>query len=170
MSLDKLVDSTQLDADLTSVANAIRTKGGTSAQLAFPADFVSAIDAISGGSGGTSGSVDSDYVTIEWEIVTVGSNTISDVPDVIPYLFGLASFSQTGARWKWACVVNKGTWYQNMYICTDITSNFSGGGSYYRYRSGAIQKQNVASGYDAKVRSGDKYLVACLIWKGAPTV
>ena len=52
MSVDKLVDSTQLDADLTSVANAIRTKGGTSASLAFPAEFVSAIAAIpSGGSG-----------------------------------------------------------------------------------------------------------------------
>jgi hypothetical protein len=49
MALDKLVDSTQLDTDLTSVADAIRTKGGTSAQLAFPADFVSAINDISGG-------------------------------------------------------------------------------------------------------------------------
>lgn len=46
MALDKLVDSTQLDADLTSVANAIRAKGGTSADLAFPADFVSAVQAI----------------------------------------------------------------------------------------------------------------------------
>ena len=46
MAVDKLVDSTQLDADLTSVANAIRTKGGTSAQLAFPAGFVSAVQAI----------------------------------------------------------------------------------------------------------------------------
>lgn len=52
MSVDKLVDSTQLDTDLTSVANAIRTKGGTSAQLAFPAGFVSAIDAIPTGGGG----------------------------------------------------------------------------------------------------------------------
>lgn len=51
MSVDKLVDSTQLDADLTSVANAIRTKGGTSASLAFPAGFVSAIDAIPSGGG-----------------------------------------------------------------------------------------------------------------------
>ena len=51
MSVDKLVDSTQLDSDLTSVANAIRTKGGTSAQLAFPAGFVQAIgDIPSGGS------------------------------------------------------------------------------------------------------------------------
>ena len=46
MSVDKLVDSTQLDSDLTSVANAIRTKGGTSAPLAFPADFITAIMAI----------------------------------------------------------------------------------------------------------------------------
>lgn len=51
MSVDKLVDSTQLDADLTSVANAIRTKGGTSAQLAFPSGFVSAIGDIQTGGG-----------------------------------------------------------------------------------------------------------------------
>lgn len=50
MAVDKLVDSTQLDADLTSVANAIRTKGGTSASLAFPAGFVSAVQAIPTGS------------------------------------------------------------------------------------------------------------------------
>lgn len=36
---DYIVDS----ADLTSVANAIRTKGGTSAQLSFPTGFISAI-------------------------------------------------------------------------------------------------------------------------------
>ena len=54
MALDKLVDSSQLDADLTSVANAIRSKGGTSGQLAFPAGFVSAVGAIPTG-GGASG-------------------------------------------------------------------------------------------------------------------
>ena len=53
MAVDKLVDSTQLDADLTSIANAIRTKGGTSAQLAFPAGFVSAVEAILTGDGYT---------------------------------------------------------------------------------------------------------------------
>lgn len=52
MAVDKLVDSTQLDADLTSVANAIRTKGGTSADLAFPSGFVSAVEAIPTGGGG----------------------------------------------------------------------------------------------------------------------
>lgn len=53
MAVDKLVDSAQLDADLTSVANAIRTKGGTSADLAFPAGFVQAIGDISSGDGVT---------------------------------------------------------------------------------------------------------------------
>lgn len=51
MSVDKLVDSTQLNADLTSVANAIRTKGGTSADLTFPSEFVSAVEAIETGGG-----------------------------------------------------------------------------------------------------------------------
>ena len=32
--------------DLTSIANAIRAKGGTSAQLAFPNEYVTAIQAI----------------------------------------------------------------------------------------------------------------------------
>ncbi len=51
MALDKLVDSTQLDSDLTSVANAIRAKSGGSGQLAFPADFLTEIASISGGGG-----------------------------------------------------------------------------------------------------------------------
>ena len=46
MSVDKLVDSTQLDTDLTSVANAIRAKSGTSSMLLFPTDFISQISLI----------------------------------------------------------------------------------------------------------------------------
>ena len=52
MAVDKLVDSSQLNSDLTSVANAIRAKSGGSSQLAFPSGFVSEIGNIpSGGSG-----------------------------------------------------------------------------------------------------------------------
>lgn len=48
----KLVNATSLDDGLTSIADAIREKGGTSADLAFPTGFVSAINAIpTGGSG-----------------------------------------------------------------------------------------------------------------------
>ena len=48
MAFDKAVDSAQLNADLTAVANAIRTKGGTDAQLAFPDGFANAVAAIEG--------------------------------------------------------------------------------------------------------------------------
>ena len=59
MALDKMVDSTQLDSDLTSVANAIRAKSGGSGQLAFPSGFVSEIGNIPSGGGG-------DYVASDW--------------------------------------------------------------------------------------------------------
>ncbi len=44
MALDKLVDSTQLDADLTSIANAIRQKTGGAGKLSFPNGFISGIN------------------------------------------------------------------------------------------------------------------------------
>lgn len=53
MAIDKVIDSTVLNANLTTVANAIRAKGGTSAALAFPDGFVSAVGAIETGSGGS---------------------------------------------------------------------------------------------------------------------
>ena len=53
MAIDKLVDSAQLESDLTSVADAIRAKTGGTADLTFPADFVSEIGSISGGGGYT---------------------------------------------------------------------------------------------------------------------
>lgn len=67
MAVDKLVDSAQLDTDLTSIANAIRTKGGTSATLVFPTDFVSAINAISTGG----------YLPSSAELVATASETIN---------------------------------------------------------------------------------------------
>lgn len=45
----KYVDADQLDEDLASVADRIRSKGGTTSPLAFPDGFNTAIDAISTG-------------------------------------------------------------------------------------------------------------------------
>lgn len=73
MATDKLVDSTQLDADLTSVANAIRTKGGTSAALAFPSGFIGAIAAIPSGGGADLSGLDvyiADYLDDALTITT----------------------------------------------------------------------------------------------------
>ncbi len=111
MAVDKLVDSTQLDADLTSVANAIRTKGGTSAQLAFPAGFVSAVEAIPTG-GGSSPTIN-DYVQSGlihmWDAeqntssghddsATVWDDLVGDA-DLTRYSAGIGSASWWGAKY-----------------------------------------------------------------------
>lgn len=49
MAYDKVVDSASLDSKLTQVADAIRTKGNTNADLQFPSGFISAIQAIQTG-------------------------------------------------------------------------------------------------------------------------
>jgi hypothetical protein len=51
MALDKVIDSAKLDADLKTVADAIRAKGGTTDELAFPDGYVSAVNDISVGGG-----------------------------------------------------------------------------------------------------------------------
>ena len=79
MAPDKLVDSSQLDADLTSVANAIRTKGGTSAQLAFPSGFVSAVQAIETG--------ETDYAKMAHITRTYTGRLASDYAFQIPNNF-----------------------------------------------------------------------------------
>ena len=47
-----MADYLVTDTELTSIANAIRTKGGTSASLEFPQEFVQAINDIETGGGG----------------------------------------------------------------------------------------------------------------------
>lgn len=179
MSVDKLVDSTQLDTDLTSVANAIRAKSGGSSQLAFPAGFVSEIQAIPSGGGSTSGEIDSDYGTLSYAIVTVGSNSVANAFQVYDYLLGLAGFSTTGYKHAWYSVIDHGSWIANEAICTDLSQNAlrdsslasgSNNGKFYRYKNGAISSTAVNSSYDAKLKSGDKYLICVTYPKGAPTV
>lgn len=82
MAVDKLVDSTQLDADLTSVADAIREKGGTSAQLEFPDGFVDAVEAIPSGGGGV------DY--LEKALTNTLTSYENENITTIPIIYALA--------------------------------------------------------------------------------
>lgn len=100
MAVDKLVDSTQLDADLTSVANAIRTKGGTSAQLAFPAGFVSAIgDIPTGGSAMQSGSL-----TLASDVEQNGNLTVPLSGAVSHFVFYVDTFPSSTYPGGWQTV------------------------------------------------------------------
>lgn len=49
MATYKAVNADQLDADMTSVANAIRTMGGSTETFAWPTGFISAIQEIETG-------------------------------------------------------------------------------------------------------------------------
>ena len=75
MAFDKIIDSAVLNADLTTIANAIREKCGTSGSLSFPDGFVSAVTSIvtaAGGSGGNdsgSGSTDSGLKIASGEFI-----------------------------------------------------------------------------------------------------
>lgn len=101
MSVDKLVDSTQLDADLTSVANAIRTKGGTSASLAFPAGFVSAIDAIPTG-GGTTEAEPNDVNFYDYDGTCLHSYSKSDFLQLSEMPSGPSHSGLTFYAWNWS--------------------------------------------------------------------
>lgn len=66
------------DRDLTSIANAIRTKRGTSAQLAFPQGFVDAVEAVEIGGGDNAVFALKDFV--------IGPNkwtAQNDIPNVL---------------------------------------------------------------------------------------
>jgi len=61
--------------ELTAVADAIRTKGDTSAALEWPSGFISAIDAVSGGgSGGAAAGV-----SVKWAFSPIGPGAIGPV-------------------------------------------------------------------------------------------
>ena len=104
------------DTDLTSIANAIRTKGGTSAQLAFPAEFISAIEAISGGGGG-------DYEIESGTFILASSSKTKGVscsfqPEQA-MMFALNSTFPTDNSWKTICGIitswGAESWVNNRY-------------------------------------------------------
>lgn len=53
MAVDRAIDSTAFDSKLTTVADAIRSAGGTTEPMSFPSGMVEAISSLSSGGGGT---------------------------------------------------------------------------------------------------------------------
>lgn len=137
------VDSTQLDSDLTSVANAIRAKSGGSSQLAFPAGFVSEIGNIPSGGG----------MAIDWANVTevtIGANSVTSTNAVGTYFSGYT--------------------YKFIMLASALTTNnqFAFGYSAladgalttpYRYRNDKIQSTTMGANYDCVLVEGSKYYI-----------
>ena len=88
------------DTDLTSVANAIRTKGGTSAPLAYPAGFVSAIDAIPTGGGGEPVE-EKDVNFIDYDGTILYSYTAAEAQELSALPDNPSHDGLTAQGWNW---------------------------------------------------------------------
>lgn len=164
MAVDKLVDSTQLDACCTAEANAIRAKTGGSSQIAFDwansKGFADAIAAIpTGGGGGINLNAFEATVTT----VTVGANSVSNTYDAVQLLLGLAN--ATGERAfifihedKSSYVNNEfGALFAGFNTAAAAASNIGMTAYTRRYRNGAFANTNYGTNYDAKLVEGTKY-------------
>lgn len=141
MAYDKVVDSAQLDADLTAVADAIRAKGGTDAQLAFPSGFVSAVQAIAAGGGDGIDVVMTSTITNAEELsaaLTAGSGATQ-------FAFAIKSYKN-------------GAPIQNQICCGAYAGANAGAGVRYRDRK-YVTMNGWNSQYDAAVTIGDIYTV-----------
>ena len=84
MAVDRAIDSTEFDSKLTTVADAIRTAGGTTEPMSFPSGMVEAIAAIQAGSGG---------IELNGYQVSEGSFTISSDTSTF------SNYSTSDAQW-----------------------------------------------------------------------
>ena len=101
------------DTDLTSVADAIRAKGGTSAALTYPTGFVSAIENIPTGGSGDSGT---GYDVVFYDDLAIGNKIVAHYsasefaslsampsnPDHSNYADHGISIPMTSQGWNWS--------------------------------------------------------------------
>lgn len=149
MALDKVIDSAVLDAGLTSVADAIRAKGGTSEQLAFPDGFVSAVEGIQAGGGDNQLS---PYLKVTDNFVTVGANTITGAASAKNYL------CSCGYKNALLVLQEDATVDSQIVVCGVIGATEHG--FYYRIRNGALNEITGKNDtYDAFLVEGTTYRV-----------
>ena len=155
MAIDKAIDSTQLDSDLTSVANAIRTKGGTSAQLAFPAGFVSAIDAIPTGGGGF------DFFDASQPSGAV-SSTVTSIPEYcVSGRTGITSISLPNLL-----VIP----YRGFYGCTSVQHIDCGVATIAGYAQQSFYGCSALQGFALKCPSKKKEVIAAESFRGCSSL
>lgn len=126
----KFVDTDQLDADLTTVADSIRTKGETSAKLDFPNGFAAAVEAISTG-------VEVQVKTGSFTTNTSGNATVECgfQPDLVAFDTGDSYFNQPmWAAFAFECSKEKtleiahapsGDYLYGISTCTQTSGGFS---------------------------------------------
>lgn len=165
MAYDKVVDSAQLNAGLTTIANAIREKAGVSDNFTFPSGFAAAIAAIEagGGGGGLIGNYGevipasaTDEITIEHGLGVIPKAAVI-FPDatysrtnnqvLLAYRYNndggcfcrLSSSSSYGGNGTAGSITNDSfsNWGYGAFAATESTIKFGSGASTYKFKSGA---------------------------------
>ena len=147
MAIDKAIDSTQLNTDLTSIANAIREKAGLTDSFAFPEGFVQAIAGIEAGGASfgdfdevTSGTfVPSEDITATYAI-DVGFSFQNSQDSFVFVLYSAPDFTASGTKVNLQWV--------NMMTTQCYTRALSGGSilSYGAYLNSSGKIARVTSG------------------------
>ncbi|MDD7602318.1 MAG: hypothetical protein PUK54_06940 [Firmicutes bacterium] len=147
MAYDKVIDSSALDANIASIAEAIRTKGGTTDQLVFPDGFISAIEAIE-----TGGDIKIAY----------GSVTLSEDLDSITINHGLEDYPTFAILLQTGVNINYSILFNAMYYSTTLpsassyhwfnkvaytTSSSSSGRRLLAYNDSSYPTENFGNGY-----------------------
>lgn len=149
MAVDKRIDSGQLDSDLTSVANAIRAKSGGSSQLAFPAGFVSEIQAIPSGGG--------SVTHVQYTAASDATSTSASGNTKAFYDTYIAPNTPSGNVILVCFVTNNsasGNYARAWFFCRDTKLRGSNLNNYWRSSSGFGSA--VATNYDFFYTSGSK--------------
>ena len=89
------------DTELTSVANAIRTKGGTSESLTYPAGFVAAIQNIPSGGGG-GGAAKNDVTFYDYDGTIVSSYSASEFASLAALPANPSHEGLISQGWNWS--------------------------------------------------------------------
>lgn len=97
-----MADYLTTDTELTSVANAIRAKGGTSAALTYPAGFVTAIEAIPTGGGGNPTAEENDVIFIDYDGTIRYSYTAADFANLTAMPENPTHDGLTAQGWNWS--------------------------------------------------------------------
>lgn len=147
MAIDKAVDSAVLDADLTSVADAIRAKGGITGEIAFPSGMVTAINNIS--TGATVKTASGSAKTSSRGLITLN---IGFKPDLIVLKVGTVngyeynlnlSLTEKWTSSKAGCT----SWYGENYVYEAYVNNVGNTStSLYIYGYDSSWKSGAASG------------------------
>lgn len=114
-----------------------------------------------GGGGGIpeSGSISYHSVTVRWAKVKTGVNTVAHTDEVLPYLMGLAGFSNTNnIATSFSIDPDAATPNNTIGASDKIVYNYNAR-HVYRYRSGSYSSVAIASNFDAFIPADTFYYI-----------